>query len=104
VTVGYERIRGLRDIGQRRSGTCEASKSKTLPVPIAELYRAFSDGRMRRRWLPGVELTVRTAVPEKAPIEDLALVPLLSGRRREPAHRRRVLLVALTGCTKVFGQ
>src|SRR5688572_27426348 len=34
VTVGYERIRGLRARGQRRSGSWEASKSKTLSVPV----------------------------------------------------------------------
>ena len=66
VTVGYERIKGLRAIGQRRSGLYEASKSKTLPVPIARLYHAFSDARARQRWLPDVNLTVRTATPEKS--------------------------------------
>lgn len=66
VTVGYERIRGLREIGQRRGGSYEASKSKTLPVPLAELYGAFSTARARERWLPGVELKVRKATPEKS--------------------------------------
>ncbi len=66
VTVGYERIKGLREIGQRRSGAYEANKSKTLSVPLAALYRAFSDKRIRNRWLPGAELTVRTATPEKS--------------------------------------
>lgn len=66
VTVGYERIKGLREIGQRRDGTYEANKSKTLPVPVARLYRAVRGKRLRARWLPGVELEVRTAVPEKS--------------------------------------
>jgi len=66
VTVGYERIRGLRDIGQRRSGEYEASKSKTLPVPLGKLYRAFSVARTRERWLPGVKWTVRTAIADKS--------------------------------------
>ena len=66
VTVGYERIRGLRDKGQRRGGTYEISKSKTLPVPIAKLYRAFSTARMRQRWLPDVKISVRTATSEKS--------------------------------------
>ncbi len=66
VTVGYERIKGLREIGQRRSGAYEANKSKTLSVPLAALYRAFSDKRIRNRRLPGAELTVRTATPEKS--------------------------------------
>jgi len=63
VTVGYERIKGLRVIGQRREGTYEASRSRTLPVPLARLYRAFADGRLRKRWLAD-GLTVRTANAE----------------------------------------
>ena len=66
VTVGYERIRGLRDIGQRRSGEYEASKSKTLPVPLGKLFRAFTVARTRERWLPGVKWTVRTTVADKS--------------------------------------
>lgn len=66
VTVGYERIRGLRDIGQRRGGAYEISKSKTVPVPIEALYRAFDDPSTRERWLPGVDLTVRTATANKS--------------------------------------
>src|SRR6476660_7494894 len=66
VTVGYERIKGLRAIGQRRDGSFEASKSKTFPVPLSRLYRAFNDARTRARWLPGVDLTVRTATRDKS--------------------------------------
>ena len=66
VTVGYERIKGLRAVGQRRDGSFEANKSKTFPVPLARLYRAFHDGRLRARWLPGVDLTVRTATRGKS--------------------------------------
>jgi len=65
VTVGYERIRGLRAIGQRRSGTWEANKSRTYPVPIARLFRAFSDGRARSRWLPE-RVKVRKATDGKS--------------------------------------
>src|SRR5687768_16767791 len=66
VAVGYERIKGLREIGQRRSGAYEASRSKTVPVPVARLYRAFTDARLRNRWLPGVKLTIRKATPDKS--------------------------------------
>src|SRR5215470_4635421 len=45
VTVGYERIRGLRAVGQRRDGSFEASKSKTFAVPLNRLYRAWSTNR-----------------------------------------------------------
>src|SRR5216117_1804607 len=65
VTVGYERIKGLRAIGQRRGAEFEATKSKVFAVPLAKLYRAWSDARTRARWLPGVALTVRTATREK---------------------------------------
>jgi hypothetical protein len=66
VTVGYERIKGLRAIGQRRDGSFEANKSRTFAVSLPRLYRAFHDARSRARWLPGVDLTVRTATPEKS--------------------------------------
>ncbi len=66
VTVGYERIKGLRAVGQRRDGGYEANKSRTLPVPLARLYRGFSDKRNRAKWLPGVDLTVRTATKDKS--------------------------------------
>ena len=66
VTVGYERIKGLRSVGQRRSGEFEAGKSKTLAAPVARVYRAFRDARSRRRWLGDVDLTVRTATPNKS--------------------------------------
>ena len=66
VTVGYERIKGLRAVGQRRDGSFEANKSKTFAVPLERLYRAFEDKRTRGRWLPGVDLTVRTATRDKS--------------------------------------
>lgn len=66
VTVGYERIHGLREIGQRRSGSYEATRSRTFAVPIEKLYSAFSVARTRARWLPGVKLTVRKATPNRS--------------------------------------
>jgi len=65
VTVAYERIRGLRDTGQRRGGGYDVNKSKTLPVPIGELYKAFG-ARLRKRWLGDVDLTVKKASVEKS--------------------------------------
>jgi uncharacterized protein YndB with AHSA1/START domain len=66
VTVGYERIKGLRAIGQRRSGVYETSKSKTIAVPLAKLYAAWATPAARKRWLPGVKLTVRKANADKS--------------------------------------
>ena len=66
VTVGYERIRGLRDVGQRRGGDYEASKSRTFSVPVATLYRAFAEAGLRSKWLPRVALKVRKATANKS--------------------------------------
>jgi len=66
VTVGYERIKGLREIGQRRDGSFEANKSKTFPVPLETLYKAFSSKRRRGRWLPEPGLSIRKATPERS--------------------------------------
>ena len=64
VTVGYERIRGLREIGQRRGGSYEANKSRTFAVPVEKLFGAFSNARTRKRWLDA-NLKVRTTHKNK---------------------------------------
>jgi uncharacterized protein YndB with AHSA1/START domain len=64
VTVGYERIRGLREIGQRRGGAYEANKSRTFAVPIEKLFAAFTNARTRKRWLDA-NMKVRTATANK---------------------------------------
>ncbi len=66
VTVGYERIKGLRAIGQRRSGAWEASKSRTFTAPVDEIFRSFHDPRRRSRWMTGAKPTVRSATPGKS--------------------------------------
>jgi uncharacterized protein YndB with AHSA1/START domain len=66
VTVGYERIKGLRERGQQRSGEYEASKSKTLNVPVDVVFEAWADQKTRRRWLRGVEPRVRTATASRS--------------------------------------
>jgi hypothetical protein len=66
VTVGYERIKGRRAIGQRADGSFEADKSKTFPVALERLYRAFSHAPSRVHWLPDVDLAIRTATRHKS--------------------------------------
>jgi hypothetical protein len=66
VTVGYERIKGLRARGQRRDGSYEATKSRTFNVPVAVLFDAWADARTRRRWLDGAKVNVRTATSPKS--------------------------------------
>jgi uncharacterized protein YndB with AHSA1/START domain len=65
VTVGYERIRGLRAIGQRRDGGYTATKSRTFPVPVETLFEAFAKARTRAKWLP-VKVTVRSSTAPKS--------------------------------------
>ncbi len=61
ITVGYERIRGLRDVGQRRGGTYDANKTRTFAVDLETLYRMFADARRRRRWLSEGLTKIRTS-------------------------------------------
>jgi hypothetical protein len=66
VTVGYERIKGLRDRGQRRDGMYEASKSRTFDVPVTTLFEAWADESVRARWLDGARVRVRTATAPRS--------------------------------------
>jgi len=66
VTVGYERIKGLRAKGQRRDGSYEVNKSRTFGVPVATLYDAWAEPRLRGRWLDGESVKVRTATRPKS--------------------------------------
>jgi uncharacterized protein YndB with AHSA1/START domain len=62
VTVGYERIRGLRERGQQRGGGYQFTRSRTFAVPVARLFDAFTSRRLCGRWLPkGVTLRSMTA-------------------------------------------
>jgi hypothetical protein len=66
VTVGYERIKRLRDRGQRRSGAYEAGKSRTFNVPVDVLFAAWADAATRRRWLNAGDAVLRTAAPPRS--------------------------------------
>jgi len=66
VTIDYERARRLGPKGGQRDGTYDANASKTIAVPVAELYRAIVDPAWRARWLPGAELAERTVRPDRS--------------------------------------
>lgn len=51
VAIGYERIKGMRAIGQRSSGAFGADKSRTFAVPVARVFAAWRDEDRRRTWL-----------------------------------------------------
>ena len=64
VTVGYERIRGLRERGQRRGGGYTATKSRTFPVSLRTLFDAFANPSQRGRWL-AAKVAVRSSTAGK---------------------------------------
>ena len=66
VTVGYERIKGLRARGQRRDGTYEATKSRTFDVPVTTLFETWADASFLRRWMNGATVKVRAATTPKS--------------------------------------
>ena len=65
ITVAYEQARGLREAHQQASGFT-ANVSKTVVAPVARLYRAWTDGSVRGRWLPDKKLEIRKATPNKS--------------------------------------
>jgi uncharacterized protein YndB with AHSA1/START domain len=60
VTLGYERARGGRAVGERPDGFA-ITVSRTVPMPVEGLYDAFVDESLRERWLPDGRLRKRTA-------------------------------------------
>ena len=65
VTVSYERARGMRAVGERPDGF-SITASKTVAVPVDRLYDAFVDESLREQWLPGAELSERTATKPRS--------------------------------------
>ena len=65
VAVGYERARGIRQKFQKCDGEFSASGSRTLPVPLAQVYAAWTEKKIRQRWLPEAKLEITTATPGK---------------------------------------
>jgi uncharacterized protein YndB with AHSA1/START domain len=65
ITMSYERARGLRVVGQREDGFT-VTVSKTVNVPVEQLYGAFVDPSARRRWLPDADLRERTHIEPRS--------------------------------------
>ena len=66
VIVEYEQSRGVRPAGVRRDGTFAAGASKTIAAPAKRVFEAFTDAKMRRRWLPDTKLRLRTSEQGRA--------------------------------------
>lgn len=65
VTVGYERIRGMRKVNERPDGF-SMNASKTVPLPVDTLFELFTDDGRRAAWLGDDVLRLRTSVPPKS--------------------------------------
>lgn len=63
LSMNYERARGLRRKYERPDGFT-ITKSKTLAVPVSEVYGALIAGDARARWLDG-DLEVTATQPDK---------------------------------------
>ncbi len=51
VAVTYEQARGLRKKHEKPAGF-EVSASKTIDAPTSAVAKAWTDSRLRKRWLP----------------------------------------------------
>ena len=65
VAGSYERVRGLRAVGEHPDGFT-ITASKTVAVPVDRLYEAFVDESRRARWLPDAELRERTRIEPRS--------------------------------------
>jgi hypothetical protein len=66
IAVPYEHARGIRQKFQKCDGEFAASGSRTLNVPMSKLYEAWTDEKLRRRWLPGAKIEITTATRNKS--------------------------------------
>jgi hypothetical protein len=65
VAVAYEHERGLRQKFQKCDGEFSASGSRTIAAPMAKAFAAWTDEKLRKRWLPDGKLEITTATPGK---------------------------------------
>ncbi len=66
ITIGYERITGLRVLHQMTDGTFAASKSKTLDIDVAELRAMLIDDDIRKELIIGYDSVLRSKPTSKA--------------------------------------
>jgi hypothetical protein len=66
ITVGYERSRGMRAKYQTLAGFFQVSVSKTFPISVGKLFRAFVEAPQRNKWLERGTLKVRTTLKDRS--------------------------------------
>jgi hypothetical protein len=64
VAVTYEQARGLRAKHQKPEGY-EISVSRTIEAPVVKAFKAWTDEKTRKKWLPA-NLTIRKATTNKS--------------------------------------
>jgi uncharacterized protein YndB with AHSA1/START domain len=64
VAVTYEQARGLRDKHQKPEGY-EISVSRTIDAPLNKAFKAWTDEKTRKKWLPA-NLAIRKATTNKS--------------------------------------
>ena len=65
ITVWYQRERGMRLKHQQADGF-SVSASKTIAVPVDDLFDAFTKPARRKKWLHDGTMRIRTSIPGRA--------------------------------------
>ena len=63
IAVTYEQARGLRDKHEKPEGF-EISVSRTMAAAVGKAFKAWTDEKTRKKWLPA-DLTIRKATANK---------------------------------------
>jgi hypothetical protein len=66
LTTGYERSRGIRAKHQTLDGFFQVSVSKTFPIDVGKLFKAFAETPQRNKWLERGTLKVRTTLKNRS--------------------------------------
>ncbi|MGH2555980.1 MAG: DUF4287 domain-containing protein [Actinomycetota bacterium] len=66
ITVGYERSRGMRAKHQTLTGFFQVSTSKTFPIGVGKLFKAFAEAPQRNKWLEPGMLRARTTLEHRS--------------------------------------
>src|SRR4030095_8802626 len=65
VTVGYEQARGLR-VKHQKKGGFEISATRTIDANAKSIFKAWTDAKVRSRWLPKSAITIHKSTPPKS--------------------------------------
>jgi hypothetical protein len=98
ITTSYERARGGRAIGERADGSFTATISKTIAVPVEQLYDTFADEALRERTATRPKSArydfgddgSRVLASFLAKAEDKSTVAIEHTRLRDAAHADRM--------------